>query len=144
MVWAVRTAAEATWAVSRRAETEAGAAEKSILDDQNVHVFLTGDELDPDEGDGVPASPTEMEADGDVEMSLMHRGRRHERYASRHSRRRPDLKKIVDDFFGRGSEERVAVVVCGPAGMAKELREHVGVWVRKGRPIWWHNEGFGF
>ena len=74
----------------------------------------------------------------------MYRDRRRNKYTAQHNRKRPDLKKIVDDAFRHGDEERVAVVVCGPEEMATELRKHVGVWVMKGRAVWWHKEGFGF
>lgn len=152
MIWAVRGAADATWAV---AATGAG---KSILDDDNVHIFLTGDIVDSVAGaasvPGSGGSRARMsgsnrevsaagETDSEVEMSSMYRDRRRNRYTSHHNRKRPDLKKIVDDIFRYGSEERVAILVCGPDDMARELREHVGVWVMKGRSIWFHNEGFG-
>ncbi|KAK1766434.1 hypothetical protein QBC33DRAFT_541034 [Phialemonium atrogriseum] len=154
MIWAVRGAADATWAV---AATGAG---KSILNDDNVHIFLTGDIVDSVAGAAsVPGSGGSWarmggsngerngsaagETDSEVEMSSMYRDRRRNRYTSHHNRKRPDLKKIVDDIFRYGSEERVAILVCGPDDMARELREHVGVWAMKGRSIWFHNEGFG-
>lgn len=75
-------------------------------------------------------------------MSTMHRDRKRNRLTAHHNRKRPDLKKLVDDLFKHGSEERVAIIVCGPNSMARELKEHLGVWVMKGRSIWFHNEGF--
>lgn len=57
---------------------------------------------------------------------------------------RPDLRAIVDRTFRHGDHERVAVLVCGPAGMAKELRAHVDTWVTRGRDVWWHDEAFGW
>lgn len=131
MTWAVRGAGDATWAV-------AGEDSKSILEDHNVHIFLTGDIVDPPDGSD------DMSQDGEVEMSAMYRDRRRNKFTSQHNRRRPDLKKIVDDTFRHGSEERVAVVVCGPSDMARELRKHVGPWVASGRTVWWHNETFGW
>lgn len=135
MVWAVRNAGDATWAVTRNEE-------QGILDDDNVHIFLTGN-LDCADG---PAQGSGAGGNGEqgVELSAMVRDRCQDRYTSHHNRRRPDLKKIVDDLFKYGQEERVAVLVCGPAEMARELRQHVGVWVRQGRSVWWHKEGFGF
>jgi NAD(P)H-flavin reductase len=138
LVWAVRGAGDATWAV---AGDEPG---KGILSDKNVHIFLTGDVMD---GAGTPgrntraASRREAEAAGaGVEMGAMYRGRN----AAQRNRRRPDLKKIVDDTFRLGGEERVAVLVCGPEEMARDLRQHVGYWVMRGRSVWWHNETFGW
>lgn len=152
MVWAVRGAADATWALTATGNS-------NILNDNNLHIFLTGDILDSVDG-AAPASgrggsrnraggsnsrgsSTTAETDGEIEMGTMYRDRNRNRYTSHHNRKRPDLKKLVDDVFRYGSEERVAILVCGPGEMARELREHVGVWVMKGRSIWFHSEGFG-
>lgn len=59
------------------------------------------------------------------------------------SRGRPDLAAVVDDAFSV-STGAVAVLVCGPSGMVRELRRHVGVWVGRGRDVFWHAEAFGF
>ncbi|KAK3689876.1 ferric reductase like transmembrane component-domain-containing protein [Podospora appendiculata] len=158
MVWAVRGAGDATWAV--------GAEAQGILSDENVHIFLTGDVIDSADTSATTAPPKQKattrgrtgrgasmvetintiddDPDGEVELNAMYRDRRRNKFTSQHNRKRPDLKRIVDDVFKHGQEERVAVVVCGPAEMASELREHVGDWVMKGRSVWWHNESFGF
>lgn len=60
------------------------------------------------------------------------------------SKQRPHLGAIVDSVFRKGKGERVAVLVCGPAGMARELRRDVGKWVGKGRDVWFHDESFGW
>ncbi|KAK0725397.1 ferric reductase like transmembrane component [Lasiosphaeris hirsuta] len=138
MVWAVRGAGDATWAVTGRDDSQ----EAGILNDENVHIFLTGDVAAPAANTGSTSGSRNGEEE--VEMSSLQRDRRRNKFTAQHNRKRPDLKKIVDDVFKHGSEERVAVLVCGPAGMARELRAHVGVWVGKGRTAWWHNEGFGF
>ena len=118
VVWAVRRASDAAWAV------EGGGAD-SILDDHRAQLFVTADgDADDDVG----------RRDGEFEMRRMR-----DRETSR-----PDLGKVVDEVFRRGAEERVAVLVCGPASMARELRKHVGVWVAKGRTVFWHSEGFGW
>lgn len=57
---------------------------------------------------------------------------------------RPEVGRIVDEVFRMGEGERVAVVVCGPEGMAREARRGVARWVGKGREVWFHEEGFGF
>lgn len=151
MVWAVRDAGDATWAVT-------GKEAQTLLKDNNVQLFLTGNMVDPD---GVASSRQRTagsstldsvaegssagdDGEGEVELDAMYRDRRRGQYTSQHNRKRPDLKKIVDDLFKHGQEERVAVLVCGTNEMARELREHVGVYVKKGRSVWWHNEGFGF
>lgn len=125
MVWSVRGAGDATWPVSGTAG--------SILDDENIHLFLTGDIFaDPDV---VASSNNEDDA---IELSSNIRN------GPGLSSRRPDLRKIVDDLFRLGVEDRVAVLVCGPDEMARELRSYIGFWVRKGRNVWWHNESFAW
>jgi ferredoxin-NADP reductase len=143
MVWAVRGAGDATWAVTG---TNRG---KSIMDDENVHIFLTGDILESggsgdgtmstsskprcarssrtggSSGEGRSSMAGEDSGDEEVEMSSMYRDRKRNKYTSQHNRKRPDLRKIVDDLFKNGADERVAIVVCGPQEMAKELRDHV-------------------
>ncbi|KAL2752132.1 hypothetical protein ACRALDRAFT_1078195 [Sodiomyces alcalophilus JCM 7366] len=152
LVWALRGAGDATWAVSHDA---AGEEKPSILDDQNVHIYLTGEtSADSARLDASAAarrtnvaSSSELGSAASsreaVEMNALRRDRRRDgQSAASHHRKRPDLRKIVDDLFRHDDGERVAVFVCGPEEMARELREHVGPWVRKGRHVLWHNEGF--
>lgn len=62
-----------------------------------------------------------------------------------HPRRgRPPLGAIVDDVFGHDASDRVAVLVCGPTGLGKNLRDEVGRWVARGREVFWHGEEFGW
>ncbi|RYP05411.1 hypothetical protein DL764_003836 [Monosporascus ibericus] len=129
MVWAVRSASDATWPASD--------VSQSILKDDKVQLYLTGDILESRSGTGSLSA-------GDTELEMDHLSQTQPKYSPDHSRRRPDLQKIVDDVFKHGVEERVAVLVCGPEGMADELRRCVGTWVRKGRKVWWHNESFGW
>lgn len=140
MVWSIRGAGDATWAVTGR-EAEA------LLNDDNIHLFVTGNMVDPDGLASVsqrPVAEGSADGEGEVELGALYRDRRRGRYTSQNNRKRPDLKKIVDDLFKYGQEERVAVLVCGPNEMARELREHLGPWVHRGRSVWYHMEGFGF
>ncbi|KAI1264483.1 ferric reductase like transmembrane component [Xylariaceae sp. FL1019] len=124
MVWAVREAGEATWPTS--------GSGKGIVDDDNIQLFLTGDILAGENvGDSSRVSVDE------VELRTLSGQQQ-----SRRSTTRPDLQNIVDSVFKQGLEERIAVLVCGPHTMARELRTHVGAWVDKGRYVWWHNESF--
>ncbi|KAK3899556.1 Ferric/cupric reductase transmembrane component 2 [Staphylotrichum tortipilum] len=132
MVWAIRSAGDATWAVT-------GKEAQALLKDNNLQLFVTGDMLS-----GTGSATGAGDDEGEVELSAMYRDRRRGRYTAQHNRKRPDLKKAVDELFKHGQEERVAVLVCGPKEMAREVREHVGVWVEKGRSVWYHREGFGF
>lgn len=150
MVWAVRTAGEATWAVT---ENDA----RDILNDPNVHIYLTGNNGSAQEsaaggvssgvGSGENSPLINLGGDGAVavEMNTLRRTADGRVVAGKeHHRRRPDLKKVVDEVFGHEPEERVAILVCGPAKMGKQVRKQVGRYVRQGREVWFHNEGFGF
>lgn len=159
LIWAIQTAGDATWAVMGTNSSH------DIMNDENVHIFLTGQIADsPSSGgafsrqrtatatnsrsrrsDSVGEGSGVDEGNGEVEMSAMYRDRRKNKYTSQHNRKRPDLRKIVDDIFNNaGSEERVAVVVCGPEEMGTDLRRYVGDWVMRGRNVGWFKEGFGF
>ncbi|KAI0389484.1 ferric reductase like transmembrane component [Xylariaceae sp. FL0594] len=130
MIWSVRSAGDATWA-------SVAGEQKSILDDENIQVYLTGSINLGDQDD----ARTSEDGDGNgVELRSLNPGQA--QTVSMIRGKRPDLQNIVDDTFRQGVEERVAVLVCGPEAMARELRSHVGVWVRKGRYVWWHNENF--
>ncbi|KAF2999977.1 hypothetical protein E8E14_006617 [Neopestalotiopsis sp. 37M] len=125
VIWALRSPGEATWATLN--------TDKSILEDDRVQLFLTGSMFESSSNTG----------SGDVELEQLPRHERNRRPSQRKSRR-PDFQRIVDEFFRKGQEDRVAVFVCGSEGMARELRGHVGTWVKKGREVWWHNENFSW
>lgn len=133
LIWAIRNAGDATWAVS------SGSNGESVLNDEQVEIFLTGDVAVSSDPDNTISGPT----DGAVEMSSMYRDRRRNRYTSQHNRKRPDFERIIDTAFRHGLEESVAVLVCGPSQMAKDIRANVSPWVKRGRQVWWHNESFG-
>ncbi|EGY17138.1 uncharacterized protein VDAG_00820 [Verticillium dahliae VdLs.17] len=153
LVWAIRAAGDATWAVTGRGD--------SVLEDENVNIFLTGDlgvgtavgVSEPRRASFASSSDAGGGASGDAgeELSSLYRDRRRAgggggggRWTSSHSRRRPDLRRIIDDTFRGGPDERVAVLVCGPASMAREVRRHVGAWVYRGRDVFFHDESFGW
>lgn len=102
-----------------------------IDEDENLKIYLTGEH------------DTFVPEDGSVELDEM-TGREEECVKATGGRDRPDIGGIVDAVFRKGGEERVAVLVCGPVGMAGEVRRHVGRWVGKGRDVWFHDEGFGW
>ncbi|KAM0353636.1 hypothetical protein ACHAPU_001649 [Fusarium lateritium] len=124
LIWAIRSAGDATWASS----THTG---KSLLNDDQVHLFLTGEMGVANDSDNAAG----------VEMNnLSHQNA----CAAVQNSKRPDLQKIVDDTFRKGQQDGVAILVCGPTEMARELRKSVTPWVMKGRNVWWHNESFGW
>ncbi|KAL7820723.1 hypothetical protein V8C26DRAFT_393139 [Trichoderma gracile] len=130
-VWAIRSAADATWAMT---PNSSGDNEKSLLDDDNVHLYLTENLM------GNDASSIELQ---DMRGDAASRRRRQTSSSSNNSRR-PNFQKIVDDLFRHGADEKVAILVCGPDEMARDVRRRVGPWVFKGREVWWHNESFGW
>ncbi|KAL2194864.1 ferric reductase like transmembrane component-domain-containing protein [Corynascus similis CBS 632.67] len=141
MVWAIRNAGDATWALT-------GKEAQALMKDDKISIFITGEFSDP-EGTGplrqrTAAGRNDDDLDGEVELSAIYRDGRRGRPTSQHNRKRPDLQKVVDNLFKHSQDERIAVLVCGPNDMAKELRAHLGVWVNKGRSVWYHKEGFGF
>ncbi|KAI3401115.1 hypothetical protein diail_261 [Diaporthe ilicicola] len=126
LIWAVRAAGDASWVTS-------GRDGKSFTEDEGVQVFVTASE-------GKLGGQEAAEGEGeDVELTTLNSGG-----GMRHQLMRPNLKKAVDDVFQHGQDERVAVLFCGPTVMGRDLRNHVGVWVRKGRVVFWHSESFGW
>jgi NAD(P)H-flavin reductase len=122
-IWSMRSAAEAFWAVDTTGND-------SLKDDEHVKIYLTRSSTDDRRHD--------EPADGSVELDDLRAVK--EPLKPSGGKERPNLKKIVDDVFRAGNQERVAVLVCGPTEMARELRKHVGSWVMKGREVWWHDE----
>lgn len=123
LVWAVRAVGDASWVTS-------GKDDKGFTEDEGVQIFVTAG--DDNQGGEV------VEGE-DVELASLHQGGE-----VRHQLMRPNLEKVVDDVFQHGQDERVAVLFCGPTLMGRDLRNHVGAWVRKGRVVFWHSESFGW
>jgi NAD(P)H-flavin reductase len=131
LVWAMRSIAEASWVTN----TEYS---KVIYGDNRVKTYITGLESGSSEAPRAVAGPD----DGSVELEDLLHTEQPGKVTGGYTR--PNLRTIVDSTFRHGLEERVAVLVCGPAEMARELREHVGRWVTQGRNVWWHDESFGW
>ncbi|KAI0594186.1 ferric reductase like transmembrane component [Biscogniauxia sp. FL1348] len=131
MIWAVRTPGDATWPVD--------GDKNSILDDDNIQIYLTGSVLDARNND--TTSTIEGE---EIEMNRMSLDDSRKKYNQIYDKKRPNFQNIVDELFRQGVEDRVAVVVCGPVDMSRDLRACVGVCVKKGRRVWWHNESFAW
>lgn len=117
LVWAVGNANDAAWAMDKDG--------KMLSEEEGVQLFVTGTKR--------PLSPD----DEGVQLEMIPEDRE-----PKYSRMRPDLKRIVDDVFRAGQEERVAVLFCGPKQMGHDLRNYVGAWVKKGRVVFWHSESF--
>ncbi|RMY83450.1 hypothetical protein D0862_11691 [Hortaea werneckii] len=135
LVWVVRERGEVGWAVP---EEETGEREAF---GERVGVFVTGrgaGREDDDEGVELQERETLLAAgDGGGGGEAAGLG-------VDVQRGRPDLRAIVDRTFAHGSGEKVAVVVCGPAGLNESLRRAVGRHVRQGREVWYWAEKFAF
>lgn len=130
LIWTMRSSAEASWA------SESPESGLSLAEDENVHVFFTRgstSERNHPEDANPPDGSVELQTMQEINAPISTGG----------GRDRPDLRKIVDETFRHGGEDRVAVLVCGPKGMARELRRHVSRWVDRGREVFWHDESFG-
>jgi len=122
-IWSMRSGAEASWAFDTPAEP-------SLEDDEHVKIYFTRGNADD--------RPRSQTADGSVELDDLQQVEKTIKATG--GKARPDLKKIVDEIFRFGNEERIAVLVCGPQGLARDLRKHVGSWAMNGREVWWHDE----
>jgi ferredoxin-NADP reductase len=150
LVWAVRSAAETAWALpALAADKDARAAgqdaEVEAFDLDEMEMYVTR-----------RAGPTRDDDGGDVELSDLGRQERATVTGGSqsavtpqsvgfvvHRGIRPSLRGIVDEVFAGGNDGRVAIFVCGPAGMGRVVRKEAGRWVRKGRDVFLHVEEFG-
>lgn len=114
MIWSMKSRDEANWVDGVEA----------LEKDLNLRIYITGTAE-------ARAGSADIPYDG-LEMTASNAGGR------------PDLNAVVNAVFRHGEEERVAVLVCGPHGMAAEVRIAVGRWVEKGRSVWFHDENFGW
>jgi predicted ferric reductase len=128
-IWSVKQAEDATWAfdsIKENLQLPSGSDEREL--------YITAGEMrDIDGNESVELTSTASATNiskktKDAGFSLHHG--------------RPDLRQAVDEV-ATGNSGRVAIFVCGPSGMGRSMRRHVGRWVLKGRDIYWHAEEFG-
>ena len=147
MIWSMRDGAEAAWALPLKPRAERSNYADSahpedatlpIDQDANISLFFTHSLHTPNDhgpSDGtIQLSPLPNGKSPDNDMNLKATG----------GNGRPNLRRIVEETFRGGKEEKVAILVCGPEGMARELREYVGRYVESGREVWFHDESFGW
>ncbi|KAK5173785.1 uncharacterized protein LTR77_002466 [Saxophila tyrrhenica] len=144
-VWAVRSAEETTWALPSGEKERQGFVER-----MEMYVTAGGGGTDLQGANGAPVSPRtseDVEAIELQERSTLLTSRTEPSSGDQFHYRagRPDLPTIVHETFSHSSTERVAVMVCGPKSLSRDLRREVGNWVvGRGREVWWWEERFGW
>ncbi|RMX74871.1 hypothetical protein D0869_12164 [Hortaea werneckii] len=131
-VWVARESAEVVWAIPDELKERDAFRER-------LAVYLTGRGAGREDADGIELQEREnLLASGDGGDSKV-LGLEFDAQVGR-----PDLRNIVDRTFAHGMAEKVAVVVCGPAGLDDSLRRAIGRHVRQGRDVWYWAEQFAF
>ncbi|KAJ8063656.1 hypothetical protein OCU04_007519 [Sclerotinia nivalis] len=148
MIWVMRDAAESSWALSpiKPTTTQDDDEEPKIenSDDADIELYITSPQTShPTTTLTSNLTSTSTHESNSIEMHTLETPSLPKPITPK-KYSRPDLRAIIDETFTQGLEERVAILVCGPPGMAKELRLYVGKWVQRGRYVWWHDEGFGW
>ncbi|OJD29120.1 ferric reductase like transmembrane component [Diplodia corticola] len=146
-VWAVRRLAETRWAFPAKPDDARGLppTPAGAMANQSIDIFVTRgpDAADEEDGrEGLLADDDEDIELADAQTLVDDRNGEEKSRDRTVSRGRPDLAAIVDEAF-EASSGAVAVLVCGPGEMAKEMRRHVGAWVKKGKDVFWYAEAFG-
>lgn len=144
-VWIARAVEDVDWAMPREDDEKRGFLERlqvwitqagSHSRRQGGVGFDTGYPDDGDEGIELQESKGLITQDvGEREADLKATG-----LTLRSGR--PDSKRLLEETFSCGVNERVAVVVCGPGSLSRALRDDVGLWVDAGRDVWFWDEGF--
>lgn len=143
-VWIARSIAEVTWAIPKDQREKDGFTERLKIcltglgaagseaafdqeDNGDVAVGETEDAIELEEQKQL-LSGNDIAPTGRSDLPL-HTGR-------------PDLRRLVEQTFSHGSQEKIAIIVCGPNSLSQSLRREVTPWVKRGREVWFHDEGF--
>ncbi|KAK6431848.1 hypothetical protein LTR95_011990 [Oleoguttula sp. CCFEE 5521] len=140
-VWAVRTKSEMQWALPESRAERDGFADR-------LKVFLTRDRLlagsvtgeRHDEAEDAIEMQEQKQLLPDVQSSSTdHAADERISYESG----RPDIERFVEKCMVHGSNERIAVVVCGPKSLSRSLRAAIKPHIWRGRDMWFWDESFG-
>jgi NAD(P)H-flavin reductase len=136
LVWAVRTLSETSWALPIAEAEPQGDADRNRCE---AEIYVTGvsgfSSSSADVGEGVELAETDALIGDEDEKAVLKQG-------ISVKRGRPDLHEITTEVCS-GHIGRFAILVCGPAGMSKQMRREVKRHVAKGKDIFWHAEEFG-
>jgi hypothetical protein len=148
-VWIARTKAEVAWAVPANPREKEGFAEL-------LKICLTGSSTDNNDNpmsydDNIEATAVDENEDG-IELEEQKQLLSDITQSNGNSAAdvddlsiftgRPDLRRLVHETLSHGSNERVAIVVCGPKTLSHSIRREIAPWVKRGREVWFHDESF--
>ena len=146
-VWIARSESEVTWAVPTDQREKEGFVER-------LKVCITGasaptPENGMDYNDGATAAADVDDGNDGIELEEQKQllADNNEPTAAPKDlpihTGRPDLRRLVHQAFSHGSNERVAIITCGPKSLSQNLRREIAPWVTKrGRDVWYHDESF--
>jgi hypothetical protein len=148
-VWIARTKSEVTWAVPTNPRENEGFAER-------LKICLTGvgtedNDRAMDYDDNIEAAAIDENEDGielEEQKQLLGSIAQSDRNGAADINGlpiytgRPDLRRLVHQTLSHGGNERVAIVVCGPKALSRDIRREVAPWVKRGREVWFHDESF--
>jgi ferredoxin-NADP reductase len=148
-VWIARSKSEVTWAVPNDQREREGFAER-------LKVCLTGVSTEGNENatdyDERPETIAVRENDDAIELEEQKQLLSDIAQSDNNGSAglsdlptytgRPDLRRLVQQTLSHGSNERVAIVVCGPKKLSHDLRREIAPWIKRGREVWFHDESF--
>jgi ferredoxin-NADP reductase len=148
-VWIARSKSEVTWAVPNDQREREGFAERLKIcltgisvegnentmeyDDnlENIAVGENDDAIELEEQKQLLSDIAQSDSNGAADLNDL------PIYTGR-----PDLRRLVHQTLSHGSNERVAIVVCGPKRLSRDLRREIAPWIKRGREVWFHDESF--
>lgn len=149
-IWSVREIADASWGLQYLQEDGVGA----LLGGFEVFVSSLSDSSGDTADDSIELEDQEpdhlLKVAERVDSGESLHDENNPTFHVKIHKGRPDLKHIVEDVFTNIDETseneilKVAVLVCGPTEMGRNLRKGVGIWAKRGIDVLWHNEGFSW
>jgi predicted ferric reductase len=149
-VWIARTRSEVTWAVPADPREKEGFSERLKICLTGTNAEDSNGTMSYDENIGSAAvdeneDGIELEEQKQLLSNVAQSGGNSATDANDLSVHtgRPDLRRLVHETLSHGSNERVAVMICGPKTLSQSVRQEIAPWVKRGREVWFHDESFG-
>ncbi|KAK5105803.1 hypothetical protein LTR62_002145 [Meristemomyces frigidus] len=151
-LWMVRSRAETAWALPAQKRERQGFVER-------LRVQVTGSKAVNEESLGASEGREGMEDTGydhaeqgielEEQKNLLadegHEDTKSDMQGLKVFEGRPDLTKAIEQTLSSGhGSDKVAVVVCSPGSLSRAVRNEVGLWVGRGRDVWFWDESFGY